>query len=535
MTRALIKKQLMELFQTYFVDQKTGKARTPKRIVLSFVLFGGLFLILMSVFFSLATGLGDATLNNGNNWLYFALMGLLSIVLGLFGSVLSTYASVYLPKDNETLLSLPIPPKTLLISRVSGVFLMSLLFSAWVWIPACVVYWLAVPVTFTGILFPVLLTFAVALFVTVLSCLLGFFVAAIASKTKGKSIVTVLFSIIGIGLYYSIYFKIMQSLSDIIAHMDDIGLIVKKLGYIYWLGKAADGDILCMLLTVSVTALMAIACLWLLSKTLLRLLFTKDSSSAGKHTRAAKIADLRTMRKALGMRELKHFTSVSVWMLNGGLGLLILAVGAVFLLIKSAQVTEIANMLSTEAPRVAALLPLIVALAPCFILSMDAITAASVSMEGKTLWQIQSLPVKPEEILYAKARMAFQLSAGPILFFSVSAGIVFRFDAVTILLTVLTTLAFMLFIAYFGLFLNVHNPNLRWTNPAVPCKQDIHILFFILGGWGTCALLGGTGYLLCNVTGFYPVLVLFTVVLTGVACLLRRWMKTKGSRIIATL
>ena len=130
MLKTLIKKQLLEIWQGYFIDRKTGKARTKKGIDIFFLLLAVLFLGLGFAFYAMAGGIGAAILGNGINWLYFALMGLLSMVFGVFGSVFNTYASVYLPKDNEQLLSLPIPEKTLLFARLTGVYSTSLMYSA---------------------------------------------------------------------------------------------------------------------------------------------------------------------------------------------------------------------------------------------------------------------------------------------------------------------------------------------------------------------------------------------------------------------
>lgn len=99
MLKTLIKKQLLELFQKYFIDRKTGKGRSKIGTALFFILFVFLFVGLGLVFYTMAGGIGIAILGNGINWLYFALMGLLSMALGVFGSVFNTYASVYLPKD----------------------------------------------------------------------------------------------------------------------------------------------------------------------------------------------------------------------------------------------------------------------------------------------------------------------------------------------------------------------------------------------------------------------------------------------------
>lgn len=52
--------------------------------------------------------------------MYFAMMGLLASFFGVFGSVFNTYAGLYLAKDNDLLLSMPIPIRTILCARLLG-------------------------------------------------------------------------------------------------------------------------------------------------------------------------------------------------------------------------------------------------------------------------------------------------------------------------------------------------------------------------------------------------------------------------------
>lgn len=85
----------------------------------------------------------------------------------------NTYSSLYLAKDNDLLLSLPIPVRTIMAARLLGVYLMGLMYSAIVIIPAVIVYWITVSVRPAEIFGGVLLTFLISVFVFVLSCLLG--------------------------------------------------------------------------------------------------------------------------------------------------------------------------------------------------------------------------------------------------------------------------------------------------------------------------------------------------------------------------
>ena len=534
MLKTLIKKQLLEIWQGYFIDRKTGKARSKKGITLFFLLLAALFVGLGFAFYSMAGGLGAVILGNGFNWLYFALMGLLSMALGVFGSVFNTYAGVYLPKDNELLLSLPIPKKTLLFARLTGVYLTSLMYSAWVWIPVMIAYWVMVPVNALNIICPVLMTFVIALFVTVLSCILGWVVALIASKAKGKSFITLFFSLAVVALYYFVYFKIVGSLSEIVNHISELGNTVKSwLHYSYLLGKASDGDILSMLLVTGITVVLAVLCFLVLSKS-----FTKLSVVSASSRKKAKVTSdysKKPVRTALLNREYKHFTSVSTWMLNGGFGLLLLPIGAVALIIKSGTIREVLPEIAAEIPELYAMLPVLFTAALCLILSINAILPVSISMEGKTLWQLQSLPLDPWEILRAKINMSVQLNVYPAIFFVLVSGTVLRLNLWETALICVAVWFYIRAFSEFGLFLNLKNPNFGWTNVASVTKQSMPVVISMFGGWGFCLALGFGGFFLAKVAPVRAVLCAYILIFLALWLVLHNWLKKKGTEIFATL
>ena len=534
MLKTLIKKQLLEIWQGYFIDRKTGKARTKKGIILFFLLLAVLFLGLGFAFYAMAGGLGAAILGAGMNWLYFALMGLLSMVFGVFGSVFNTYASVYLPKDNEQLLSLPIPERILLFARLTGVYSTSLMYSAWVWIPAMIAYWVMVPVTALNIIFPVLLTFVIALFVTVLSCILGWVVALIASKAKGKSFIILFLNLTVFALYYFVYFKIVGALREIVNHIAELGNTVKSwLHYSYLLGKASDGDILSMLLVTGITLVFAGICFLVLSKTFMRL----STASVSSSKKANLTADYtkKPIKTALLNREYKHFTSVSTWMLNGGFGLLLLPVGAVVLLLKSGTIREVLPEIAAEIPELFALLPVLFPAAVCLILSVNAITSVSVSMEGKTLWQLQALPLDPWEILRAKISMSVQLNVYPSIFFVLVCGTVLQFHWWETALICAAVWFYILAVSDFGLFLNLKNPNFNWTDVASLTKQSMPVVISMFGGWSFCIVLGFSGAFLAKIAPVWAVLCAYILLFLILWFTLNRWLKKKGTEIFASL
>ena len=53
--------------------------------------------------------------------LYYALIIRIAVFMGVFGSVFNTYSSLYKAKDNDLLLSLPVPVGDILVVRLTGV------------------------------------------------------------------------------------------------------------------------------------------------------------------------------------------------------------------------------------------------------------------------------------------------------------------------------------------------------------------------------------------------------------------------------
>lgn len=93
------------------------KASTTKAIG-----YGLLFLYVFGVFgalFFLTFGsLGDAYHTLGLDWLYFALFAVADLALMFIFSVFTAKSQLFEAKDNELLLSMPIPPRQILTSRL---------------------------------------------------------------------------------------------------------------------------------------------------------------------------------------------------------------------------------------------------------------------------------------------------------------------------------------------------------------------------------------------------------------------------------
>ena len=279
MLKTLVKKQIFEVFKGYFYDAKKNKMRSKAAIAAWFVFFavimvgvlGGMFLALS---LSLCGPLSDASMD----WLYFLIMGIISILLGAFGSVYNCYTALYLSKDNDLLLSMPIPIKTIVASRLLNVYFMGTMYLLTVMIPMNLVYLIVTGVTVNKLICGLLLFFVISFFVLALSCVLGLAVAKISLKLKHKSFATVFVTIVFIALYYLVYFKAGDIIRDILANAEVYGERIKGAAYVLYLfGKIGTGDILSAIVFTAVMAAVAVL-IW----TRLLKSFTSIATATGK-------------------------------------------------------------------------------------------------------------------------------------------------------------------------------------------------------------------------------------------------------------
>ena len=336
----------------------------------------------------------------GMSWFYFAIMGLMAILLGAFGSVFTTYSSLYLPKDNDQLLSLPIPVNTLIAARLLGVYLMGLMYSGVVVLPTIIVYWVTVSAAPLHLLAGVLFLLLISLFVMAISCLLGWVVAKVSLKLKNKSFVTVVLSLVFFGLYYYFFsFKANSLLTELLQNIVLYGDKVRSSAYpVYLFGRAGAGDPLSMLLLTAAIAVLFGLTWLLLSRSFLSI--ATASGHVGRKVYRAKAVRCRSISSALLDRELRRFTSSANYMLNCGFGTIFLVLASGFLLWQGRELLE---LVSQSFPERSGAMPVLLAFVLCLLSAMNDTTAPSVSLEGKQLWLAQSLPVSPWQVCTGQA------------------------------------------------------------------------------------------------------------------------------------
>ena len=420
----------------------------------------------------------------GLDWLYFALAGLMGLGFAVIGSAFTTQSQLYDAKDNPLLLSLPIPPKMILLSRMIPLLIMNLLFTGIVFIPATVVYYMVVG--FSPLAFPAQLVslLSIVVFAQTIACLVGWLLHLLLSRMN-KSLASILFLVTFFGLYFSIYSQASTILTSMMTEGQAIADALSWVWPVYAMGQSCTGNLAYLPAFPLISALCFTAVYTLLSATFLK---TATMPSAGiKRTKLVlTVAKSTAPSEAIIQKELRKFLGTPVYLTNMGLGILMTAAMAVAGLVLRKEVLSYLSLL----PQFSVYLPLLVCATLSFGISTTCITAPIISLEGKNLWILKSLPISAKEILVSKLRFHCRLSVPVCVLSGMILSLAYSCNFWDVLLCALVPGLLVVLNGLVGLICNLQWVKLDYISEAYPCKQALPVLITMFGMMGVPLILG---------------------------------------------
>lgn len=419
------------------------------------------------------------------DWLYFAMAGLSGLGIAVIGSVFTTQNQLYDAKDNPLLLSMPIPPTRILLSRMLPLLALNLLFASIVMVPAIVVYavWIDFQVLF--LLLQILSIPAIAILAQTIGCLLGWLLHLFMSRVN-KSIASVVFMLVFLVAYFVIYYNANDILNTLIMNTDVLADTLSAWVWpIYAMGKGCTGS---LWQTMAFTAICAAAfalVYWALSATFLK---TATMSFSGRKARKLRLAGAKesSPMKAIIGKELGKFVSTPVYLTNAGVGILLTAALPVAGIFFRDKVMQFITLLMLPSDMTA----LLVCAVLSFLVSTLFISTPTVSLEGKNLWILKSMPVSPKQILNAKLGMHILLTVPVTALAGLVLGITYECGILgTVFCAVLPALLALLN-GVLGMVSGLKWARFDYVNEAYPCKQSVSVAVSMFGMMGLPLALG---------------------------------------------
>ncbi|MBP5610947.1 MAG: hypothetical protein J6X72_06405, partial [Clostridia bacterium] len=279
--------------------------------------------------------------------------------------------------------------------------------------------------------------------------------------------------------------NIVEGLMNDPAGIDAAAIKGKALPF-YLIGRVGEGDpFACLFVTAFVLIVVALTYL-VLDRTFLKIA-TTPASSTKKQYREKRVA-MRPLWLTALLREARHFTANAGYMLNLGLSTILCPALGIFLLVKGATLREAFLQFEGVSPD---MIGMGLALIICLASSMNAIAAPSVSLEGKGIDVIRSLPVPTKTVLLAKAGNQVLFTLPAVLLTSLFGVIALRgtLSVSSVVFVFVIPALFTVFLSLYDLTLNLLTPNLHWTNEISVIKQGLGIIVALLSGFALPSLM----------------------------------------------
>lgn len=484
MIKSLLKLRFRAMFAG--LTQQTAKRKKPMKPGL-IVLYALLFIYVIGVSCVLV-GLAFSSLAPvyhmlDLDWLYFAVAGMMALGLSVIGSVFTSQNQLYGAKDNSFLLSMPIPPQAILLSRILPLLASNLLFASLIMVPAMVVYAITVEFSITGILLQLLGLVSISLLAQAIGCILGWLLHLLMRKLS-PSVSAVIYMVTFLAIYLLLYSKAQEILQTIAMTGQQLaGFLETWVWPLFAMGSGGAGNGLHGL------AFFGICCgLFLLVYLFLSSNFLKTATTTQRGGTVKKLnqagADARSPENAICYKELRKFLATPVYLTNMGFGLVMmvaLPVGAIFL---RSSLTPLFTLLGQDT------VPLLLCGALGLLGSTCSISTPSVSLEGKSLWLLRSMPVTGLQVLKGKLRLHLLLTAPVIMVSAFAAALILGCSVVYALLCTIFAGLFVLLNGLFGLWTGLKWAKFDFINEVQPCKQSVAVLLSMFGTWAFVILLG---------------------------------------------
>lgn len=415
----------------------------------------------------------------GIDWLYFAMAGLLALVIMFVFSVFMTAAQLFEAKDNELLLAMPIPTSFILASRMIVLYAFNFAMELFIVVPVAVIYISKFGFDISKFIIACLIFLTLPFLSLTLSGLMGWIIASISSRVRNKSLMTMLFSLVFLGLYFWGYSQMNSYIQKLIANGDVIAKNVKGAAVpVFWFGNAIAqgnwGHLVFMLICELVPFMILYI---LLSRSFIKIATTKRGFAKVEYKE--KEMKVGTTGSALLTKELRHFVNSPMYMLNGALGTVFILVAAGALVVKKELIIDYVARI----PQLGNSLGSMIIILLSVMSTINIVSAPSISLEGKNLWIVRSMPIRTRDILMSKVYLHLVVTIPALLIAEIVAAFTLDMDVANLVLLFVLPNIVCTFCALFGVVVNLKFPKFDWISETVAVKQSASTMISMFGAF----------------------------------------------------
>lgn len=478
----LIRVQIWDIMASMFAIGDYKKKKTK-------AFYAGLALVVIVLgrnFYSFAFLLGISLKAFDSMEVLLSLFMAITCIMVLFTTIYKVKGTIFGFKDFDLVMSMPVSNGKIVASRLILLYIVNFAFVLIAIVPMTVAYGkLARP----GVMFYLLNLIAMIfmpLIPIIIASVLGTVLAYVTMRLKYSNILYIVFIFILVIGWIFIMPSFVQASQE--AMVETSKALAGRINRIYPLAglyskAVAKSDFGALIIFIGFSVLAFLIFSWGVGKVFIRI---NTEIMTVRYKADYRMGELKSSSPlmALYKKDFKRYFASPIYVLNTGFGMAILLLFSIAM-----PFINLKNLFGEMLPvgLIQEVMPLII----MFCMATSCTTMASVSIEGKNLWIVRSLPVSTATVFASKILVNLSVLA-PSFLASIVMGITLRLPFINGILVVLSVASFAIFVSVYGLLINLSFPNLSWSNETVIVKQSAASLISIF----SCIGLVGVQYAL---------------------------------------
>ena len=457
--------------------------------------------------------------------------------------VYKTGALLFNCKDDQLLLSLPIKKSTVLFVRIFKFYIFEVIFNSIWLLPIMIAYirW-AETINWTHYLVSIIMLFFLPVIPIVISCIVGAITSSLSSRFKYKNAAQIIISMAAcLGIIY-LSMNLEGLYKYIITHSTSINDFITKI--YYPAGVYADliikFDIVKLLIFIGVNLIIFTLGVLVLSK-----VYFKINSRLKKVTTSKKVKiDNLVIKRNSSMislikKEFNTFFKTPVFIVNAGFSLVLFILISIVLCIKFNDflpiLTDQTSGFGYSKETIMNNLSLLVFILVLFTSFTTSITNSVISLEGRNINILKSLPIKTKDILLSKIYGSLALTIPVLLVGDIILFIRFNINPIECILLLVLSILLPLVPSFIGIITNLKYPKLDWENEAEVVKQSTSSFMAVMTGM---VLMFISVFIIMTILGKIDsiIILLIAIVIFGIIDLvLYLYISKKGTKLFNEL
>ncbi len=502
-------------------DMSLFKIKSKKASKTSNILVPVVFFLIIAVYMGgYAYSLMEQFKPMNQQYIMLTLFTFAFSIITLFEGFYKSGSLLFNCKDDQILFSLPLDKKTILFIRMFKFYAFEFLFNSMFMAPSMIVYGVNMNQSWIYYLVSIIALFIIPIIPIVISCIFGFLITYISSKFKGKNLVQTIItmSLLLFVLYYSFNMDaLMNMLSNNAGTIDSF--ICK---YYYpvgaYMSMVHDFNIINLLIYIVSHIVIFAIIIFIIGKVYFDL-NSKMKSVSVIHNNKPYVIKTRSRLMSFIKKEFSRFVSTPVFITNAGFGLVIFVAACIAVSVKyDVIIQELVSKMEGVSPEVFInYIPVGLMALLAFSAFMTSITSSMISLEGKSLNILKSLPIKSSMIVLYKVITAMVIIIPCLLLGDIIVFIAFKFDIVSIICALYASILLPFIAELIGIMVNLKYPKMDATNDTEIVKQSMSSSISVFLGMGlamlsTAFLIGLAMLGLSNAIIQIIYLVVFTII-----------------------